>query len=320
VFGEDRHAAGDKRHQLNAVAISPDGKTLAFGGIDTAVRLVSLEGKPGQEKVWNQETPEDVVASLAFSPDGKVLACAKGNGAIRLWDMAAGAELRPLTNLGGPANQIAYSPDGTLLAVAGDVNGALVRVWNVATRRPLLTPDLSGVAKAWSVAFSPDGKTLAAGMEPGEVWLWDVATGKEVARLTGMGDVVRWLGFHPDGQSLVAAGGLIGNNVYVWDLATRKHRLLSGHGSGVVSGAWRADGRLLITAGVFDGTVRLWGLRGDRPRSRVLPVIRPNVPWLHGIALSPEGRYLAVCNPNGTVYILRLAKRGEVFEVADGVK
>ena len=52
----------------------------------------------------------------------------------------------------------------------------------------------------------------------------------------------------------------------------------------------------------------------------MLPVIPPNVPWLHGIALSPEGRHLAVCHPNGTVLLLRLAKRGEVFEVADGVK
>jgi WD40 repeat protein len=121
--------------------------------------------------------------------------------------------------------------------------------------------------------------------------------------------------------SKALAGGLTGDTaVYVWDLATRKHRLLSRHGSGVVSGAWRADGRLLITAGSLDGTVRLWDLRGDRPRSRVLPVIPPSVPWLHGIALSPEGRHLAVCHSNGTVYVLRLAKRGEVFEVADGVK
>jgi tRNA A-37 threonylcarbamoyl transferase component Bud32 len=321
VFGEDRHATGDRRNQLSSVAISPDGKTLAFGGEDTAVRLVSLEGTPGREQAWNQPATENDVVSLAFSPDGKVLACAKGNGLIRLWDVAAGAELRPLAHLGGRVVQINFSPDGKLLAAAADVNGAFVRVWDVATRRPLFTPDTSAVPKAWAVAFSPDGKTLAAGMAPAEVRLWDVGTGKEVARLTGMVGAVRWLGFHPDGQSLVVAGGLTGNNVYVWDLATRKHRLLPGHGSGVVSGAWRADGRLLVTAGVFDGTVRLWDVRGDRPRSLVLPVIPPNVPWLHGIALSPEGRHLAVCNPNGTVYVLRLAKRGEVFEVpGDGVR
>jgi WD40 repeat protein len=89
----------------------------------------------------------------------------------------------------------------------------------------------------------------------------------------------------------------------------------------VVSGAWRADGRLLITAGSMDGTVRLWDLSGDRRRSKALAVMPPNVPWLCGIALSPEGRHLAVCNPNGTVHVLRLAKRGEVFQVpADAQK
>jgi WD40 repeat protein len=85
-----------------------------------------------------------------------------------------------------------------------------------------------------------------------------------------------------------------------------------GHASGVLAGAWRGDGRLLITAGVTDGTLRLWDLSGDQPRSRALRVIPPNVPWLHSMALSPEGRYVALTNPNGTVYVLRLAQPGEV--------
>ena len=320
VFGENRHAAGDNRNQLNAVVISPDGKTLAFGGIDTAVRLVSLEGKPGREKVWNQDAPEGNVESLAFSPDGKVLACAKANGSIRLWDVAARAERRPLASPDSRVVCLAFSPDGTLLASAGDNGGAVVRLWKVATGELLFSSPLPGFSMAWCVAFSPDGKTLAAGLERGEVRLWDVPTQGLVGRLAGPAGEVRWLGFHPDGRSLAVAGGLAENVVCIWDLETRKPRhSLSGHGSGVLSGAWRADGRLLITAGNLDGTVRLWDPRGDQPRSRVLPVIQPNVPWLHGIALSPEGRHLAVCNPNGTVYVLRLAKRGEVFEVpADG--
>jgi WD40 repeat protein len=148
--------------------------------------------------------------------------------------------------------------------------------------------------------------------------------GWQVATLAGSlhGGRVRWLGFHPDGRSLVVAGPLTDNTVFVWDLATRKQpRRLPGHRSEVLTGAWCADGRLLITAGAIDGTVRLWDLSGAEPRSKALPVIPPNVPWVHGIALSPEGRHLAVCNPNGTVYVLRLAKAGEVFQVpADGEK
>ena len=186
----------------------------------------------------------------------------------------------------------------------------------MSTGELLFTSHMPGIWMAWCVAFSADGKNLAAGLESGEVRLWDVASGWEVARIAGLGGRVRWLGFQPDGRSLVVAGRFPKFVVDVYDLKSRRrqHRL-SGHGSEVLSGAWRADGRLLITAGAVDGTVRLWDFSGDRPRSRALEVIPPGVDWLHGMALSPEGRHLAVTNPNGTVYLLRLAKRGEVFRV-----
>jgi WD40 repeat protein len=156
----------------------------------------------------------------------------------------------------------------------------------------------------------------------GEAPLFDVASRWQVATLSGLGGPVRWLGFHPDARSLVAAGTPTDKAVCVWDLATRKRpRRLRGHGSEVLSGAWRADGRLLITAGSTDGTVRRWDTSGDVPCSKALAVIPPAVPWLHSIALSPEGRHLAACNPNGTVYVLRLAKPGEVFQApAEGQK
>jgi WD40 repeat protein len=331
IFGEDRHAGGDRKWPVGAVAFSPDGKTLAFGGTGNDVRLIDLEAQPPREQTWKQRGPEAGVESLAFSPDGKLLACAKANGSILLWDMAAGAELRPLPSPDSLVIQIAFSPDGTLLATAGQVNnGAVVRLWKVATGQLLFTSHAPGGLMAWDVAFSPEGKTLAAGLSTGEVRLFDVDMttaipgrfGWQVATLAGSlhGGPVRWFGFHPDGRSLAVAGALPENTVFVWDLATRQQpRRLPGHKSGVLTGAWRADGRLLITAGALDGTVRLWDFSGDRPRSKALAVIPPNVPWLHGIALSPEGRHLAVCHPNGTVYVLRLAQPGEVFGVpADG--
>jgi serine/threonine protein kinase len=322
VFGEDRHAGGDRRNHVNAVAVSPDGKTLAFGGTDKVVRRIDLTtGKPQRELTWNQRPLDGDVYTLAFSPDGKVLACGTvDGGSIVLWDATTGTQVLAMANPDGRVRQIAFSPDGTLLASAGEDRGVgVVRLWKV-NGDLQFTSHTPGVWSAWSVAFSPDGKTLAAGLESGEVWLWDVAGGGQATTLTGFGGRVRWLGFNPGGQSLVVAGGFPEHVVSVYDLATRTPRQrLSGHGSGVLSGAWRADGRLLITAGVTDGTVRLWDLSSDPPRSRALPVIPPDVRWLHGIALSPEGRHLAVCNPNGTVYVLRLAGRGEVLEVpADG--
>jgi WD40 repeat protein len=318
VFGKNRHTAQEMGNQLLTVAISPDSKTLVFGGVEKAVQRIDLAtGKPLSELTWKQSSPEESMYTLAFSPDGKVLAGGGEKGSLVLWNLATGAEVRSLASPDAWLHQVAFSPDGTLLATAGANNGSDVRLWQVATGRLLFTSHTPAPwGGAWCVAFSPDGKTLAAGLESEEVRLWDVASGWEVARFSGLGGRVRWLGFHPDGRSLVVAGRFPKHVVDVYDLTTRRRRhRLSGHGSEVLSGAWRADGRLLITAGAIDGTVRLWDFSGDRPRSRALSVIPPGVDWLHGIALSPEGRHLAVTNPNGIVYLLRLAKRGEVFRV-----
>jgi hypothetical protein len=80
----------------------------------------------------------------------------------------------------------------------------------------------------------------------------------------------------------------------------------------------------MVTAVETDGAVRLRDRAGPAapapgaPRSRAIGVIPPELPWLHGVALSPEGRHLAVCNPDGTVYLLRLAGRGALPEAPAG--
>jgi WD40 repeat protein len=168
----------------------------------------------------------------------------------------------------------------------------------------------------WSVDLSPDGRTLATAGSEKMVRLWDLATGWRVGGPAGHAQEVRWVGFGPDGRTLASAG--TDNLVRVWDLAAgQEKRRLAGHENWVVSGAWRADGRLLVTAGVYDGTVRLWDLSGTGPRSRALPVVPPDGGWLHALALTPEGRHVVTANPNGTLYVLRLAKRGEVLELPE---
>src|SRR5262249_18623377 len=128
IFGED---SGEGRCHLYSVAFSPDGKTLAFGVTDKAVRLIDLRtGKPRQELTWDQKPLVGEVYSLAFSPNGKVLACGtRDAGSIVLWDAQSGTQLRALANSHAQVGQIAFSPDGTFLAAAGsEINGAVVRM------------------------------------------------------------------------------------------------------------------------------------------------------------------------------------------------
>ena len=252
--------------------------------------------------------------SVAFSADGKLLAAGELEGTVVLYDAATGAKRRTLAGPKSQVRAVTFSPDGRL--VAGTTFLGVVNVWDVAPGR--LRHVCSGRRpNSWSVAFSPDGKTLATGWGWGEVRLYDVATGYQIADLrVGVGDV-RWLGFHPDGRSLGVVGNGAGEmiNLGVWDLTTRKElRRMPVPGPGHLGGAWRADGLLMASSGETDGTVRLWNTDGKPDREQVIRLLPPKTLWLHGLAMSPEGRHLAVASPDGMVTILRLAKPGKVFE------
>src|SRR5262249_20273541 len=129
-FGEDRWAGGDGPCHLCSVAVTPDGKTLAFGGTDKVVRLIDLAtGKQRQGLTWRLRSAADDVYTLAFCPDGKVLACGTTAGSILLWDVAAGGVPRELIAPGPRVHQVAFSPDGTPLASVGENQGGVVRLW-----------------------------------------------------------------------------------------------------------------------------------------------------------------------------------------------
>ncbi|MCI0459419.1 MAG: WD40 repeat domain-containing protein, partial [Gemmataceae bacterium] len=312
--GEDRFAPTRHEGPVLAVAISPKGETLASSGAGADKRIRLWDLARGRLVRTLPALPHAQV-TLAFSPDGKTLASGSENsGAITFWDWQAGQETGALPAQGRTIAQLAFSPDGKHLAFR--MAFGETKLYEIATRKMRII-DPGGLDGDGCVAFSPDGKTLATGGSDKVLRLWDVATGAERGPpLSGHEDAIRWAGFRPDGRSVAFCGTLQDRLIRHWELAPRAEKpALRGHTSGVLACAWRGDGKLLVSAGAKDGTVRLWDPDTNPPQFRTIALFPPGRGAIHSIALSPEGRHVVTGNGDGTIYVLRLAKVGEVLRV-----
>jgi WD40 repeat protein len=292
------------RHWVFAMALAPDGRTLASGGNR------GLGGQePGVVKLWDAATGKQPGAALdphmmsvrgvSFSPDGRLLAAwswgpAEGEpaGAVTLWD-AAGRERAAWKGY----NSVAFAPDGRTVAVAGQ-QGLLL--WDVATgqqRAALPAP----TGRLVSVRFAPDGRTLATGGADGTVRLWDPATGQERASLPGQAAGEVLVDFAPDGNTLAVLCPAE-HTVALWDASTWRERAVLRGVSGPL--AFTPDGKTLATSG---STLLLWQAATGQ---QLLTLKAQDFP-ITCLAFSPDGQVLASGagwrDENDGVYLWRAA-------------
>jgi WD40 repeat protein len=251
-----RSADGPASH-VYAMRFSPDGRTIITASTDGTVRLWStVTGRQIGTPVHSNRDDWRV----AFSPDGRLLAFQHGLS-IGFWDVAARRETGPrITVPGRFISAVAFSPDGSTVAVVGDDRA--VRLFDVASRRrtgaPL--PDATDGGELDGLAFSPDGRTLATTAGNGTVRLWDVARHRQIgAPLTGHTDMVFAMAFSPDGTTL--ATGSADNTLRLWDLRTHRQigPSLTGHTAVIDGVEYSPDGRTIATVG-NDRTARLWNV------------------------------------------------------------
>jgi RNA polymerase sigma factor (sigma-70 family) len=266
--------AAEAKWRLNTFALSLDGGLLAWTG--SFMPSPAGEGKPDPViRLWDTKLGKELfrlsghtddVTFLRFSPDGKLLASMDKNG-MRLWDVGMGKELQHLPGVFGGA----FSPDGKVLALAGDGNTSIL-LWDLAAAKEIRRWDSQGQDVGWLV-FSPDGKLLASTDRADKsVHIWEAATGKERLRFGGESWVMA-LTFSPIGHSLAASvrgrrtlpGGdnVEGCTIHLWEIPSGLEILqIEMPQPWVSSLAFAPDGRSLATGG-GDSTILVWDLTGQ---------------------------------------------------------
>ncbi|HWV99814.1 MAG TPA: protein kinase [Candidatus Acidoferrum sp.] len=279
---------------VSSVAVSPDGRRIATGSMDTTARI--WDAASGREQL-TLEGHRDWVIWVAFSPDGRRIVTASHDQTARVWDADKGRELFRLKGHSDVVRSALFSPDGRRIVTGSWDKTA--KVWDADTGRELFT--LKGqTGKIWPVAISPNGQRIATGSQDSvdkTAIVWDAVTGQKLLTLEGHTGGIACLAFSPDNKRIATAS--YDKTAKLWDAASGRELFpLKGHTSFVLCATFSPDGQWIATSGA-DNTVKVW----DAATGRELRTLKGHGGAIASLAFYPDGRRLVTGSQDQTAEV-----------------
>jgi len=330
--------AGDRLgHEaaVTAVAFRPDAESIASGSQDGTIRIWSRAADPPLAVLPGRRG----LAAAAFSPDGREVAIApRGGCEVEVWDARTIVRRWTLAGHGESVAEIAYSPDGAVVAAAvrNSQGAGEVRIWSTSTG-DLISVLGDRPQGAERVSFNADGSRIVATLADGTATVWNHLAGRRVATAvcdyrSAVVDVGAVFGL--DGRRLASryaqildaetgdgilkqppsvhvtclaaspdgrsfAAGMIIGSVHIVDFETGKRFAhLFGHSGAVRAIAFSSDGSRIAT-GSGDGSARLW----DARNGRTICVLDGHEGSVEAVMFGRDGRRVVTSSTDGTIRI-----------------
>ncbi len=282
---------------LQAMAISPDGTTLAIAGHGTIIRCL-IDGR----ELARLARQDGQARCATFSHDGRAVATCGRGGDVELWETRTWTRTAIFPTNDSELRSVAFSPDDQTLAAVG-THGPIHLINRSTCAHESIASGHDGL---WCVAYSPDGRTLATVSGQSTVRLWDLERDRSRISIRIPTGRISSLAFSTDGATITMADDA--GRVWIRDAQGGALSAVNPGTAGypIRHAALARNARLLVTAGESD-TVTLWELPGGR-RLGNYPVPRA---FNGHLAVTADGQWVARSDHGDSVFLQNVARNGE---------